>query len=101
MTIKVKSLVPSLGFINSPIGTILDVDEEIAKRLVAKGKAEFVQEKAKEPEKPGPKKPDGKALKDMSVIELRAYARGLGLNGITRINKIGLIKLIKQKEAGK
>lgn len=103
MTIKVKSLVPSLGFINSPIGTILDVDEKTAERLIAKGKAELLQEKAqKEKDSPKiqqPKKLDGKVLKDMSVIELRAHARELGLNGITRINKTGLIKLIKIKEA--
>lgn len=102
MTIKVKSLVPSLGLLNNPIGSILEVDEATAARLVRQGKAELVQEKVKKPDPPKVEKKKGlddKSLNAMTLNELREYAKENGIRGTTDKNKPVVIKIIKREEA--
>ncbi|RXF11068.1 hypothetical protein EG878_14525 [Enterococcus faecalis] len=88
-TIQVRSLIPSLGLSGRPVGTIIDLPEDVALRKVAQGKAELVNKPESVMDK---KEPEN--LDQMTLKQLRDLAKTKGLKGYSTKGKPELIKLL-------
>lgn len=91
--LKVTSAISIDGKI-IPAGKSLTVDEPLAKNLLQRGKAELSTVKADEDGGDGGKKPLGK----MTVDELKAEAKELGIEGADSMNKAKLIAAIEEAD---
>lgn len=87
-TIQVRSLIPSLGLSGRPVGTIIDLPEDVALRKVAQGKAELVDK----PDSVMENEPEN--LDQMTLKQLRDLAKTKGLKGYSTKGKPELIKLL-------
>ncbi|WP_298938131.1 Rho termination factor N-terminal domain-containing protein [uncultured Ruegeria sp.] len=82
--IKITSAVSIGGKIITP-GKTLDLDEPLAKNLLQRGKAELSTVNV-----------DDKQLGKMTVAELKAEAKELGIEGADDMNKAKLIAAIEE-----
>lgn len=101
---KIISLIPSLGYFNSPIGTVLEVDEKTLKRCIDNGEARLydvneniiyeVTEEVKE-------KYTRAKLNDMTLADLKEIAKQLGVPGSSRLSKSDAVtKILKAQKEG-
>ena len=91
--VKITSAVSIGGKIIIP-GKTLDLDEPLAKNLLHRGKAELATADESDADGEGGDKPLGK----MTVAELKAEAKELGIEGADGMNKAKLIAAIEEAD---
>jgi len=91
--IKITAAVVIDGGIVTP-GNKVTVDEATAKNLMQRGKAELSTVKADDDGSDGGDKPLGK----MTVEELKAEAKDIGIEGADSMNKAKLIAAIEEAD---
>ena len=93
IALKITSAVAIGGKIITP-GKTIEVDEAVAKNLMQRGKAELSTVKADDDGADGGEKPLGK----MTLDELKAEAKDLGIEGAGSMNKAKLIAAIEEAD---